>query len=223
MRWSLLRHLGAMPVVKLTPLIPSIGYLLLLNPNASELFELDKQLANAGWLTSQMRLLLLYFGLTLIGLGSIAYSVICPVIIKKYRDSWTYIDAAYGKIDMVGLLNSCIDAGDEAKAKSKFINIVNETNNEGLSPGGLADRSDKINKMSLVELRAYAKEKNVIPSNTVSVASALNSQYRTLDVRFRNTRYFVGALFVTGLVLVAVPSVDVLVRVCRSLPEIFGP
>jgi hypothetical protein len=86
--WDKLRSIGNSRAVKLTSLIPLIGYLILFNEHVVSLLHLDKSLLGGiaeNFLTSRLRLL--YFGLFTTGVGALLYMVFCPMKIKQYADA----------------------------------------------------------------------------------------------------------------------------------------
>src|ERR1700681_4261929 len=79
-RWSLLRRVGNSSAVRLTILIPLIGYLIIFNSYVVHYLELPKEFAGAQPPGSAVspRLLLIYFGLSALAAGSVIYAYFCP-------------------------------------------------------------------------------------------------------------------------------------------------
>jgi hypothetical protein len=91
--WSTLREIGNSSLVKMTILIPLAGYLIIFNQRVVELLTLSGELA--GLRTPQelpTRLLLMYFGLCLVAIGSAIYNWRCPSIVKRYSSAAEYVN-----------------------------------------------------------------------------------------------------------------------------------
>jgi hypothetical protein len=93
-RWSALRGFGNSPPAKATILIPLIGYLVIFNDKIVQFLELSSQITGASGTygaSISPRLLFIYFGLTLIALGTAIYSMRCPAEVKYYGSSAAYV------------------------------------------------------------------------------------------------------------------------------------
>jgi hypothetical protein len=98
--WARLREIGNSPAVKLTIVIPFVGYLIIFNESLLHYLDLSRELfghhgnlpgseqAHVSW-----RLLLLYFGLCFIAAGAALYGWYCPDEIKSYRLPSDYVAA----------------------------------------------------------------------------------------------------------------------------------
>lgn len=92
MPWTRLREIGNLGVVRATPLIPIIGYLILFNHQAAEYFKLASTISeNAKLGEVSSRLLWIYLGLCWLAVGSFIYTLGCPDEIKRYANSAAYI------------------------------------------------------------------------------------------------------------------------------------
>src|SRR5262245_56560908 len=88
-RWDRLRGLSNSGPVKLTPLIPIVGYLILFNTSLEQHLEL---VFDRGAISGTWRLYAMYFGLTAIGLGSALYQIRCPAEIKQHGAAWEFVN-----------------------------------------------------------------------------------------------------------------------------------
>jgi hypothetical protein len=93
--WSSLRSIGNSYFVRLTILIPIVGYLIIFNTNIVQYLELAKEfvgaLAAPPGSDVSPRLLLIYFGLTALAVGSTIYSLACPWEVKQYGTASAYV------------------------------------------------------------------------------------------------------------------------------------
>ena len=93
LRWGVLRSIGNSATVKLTILIPVIGYLILFNDTLVGYLNLARNLFDATAVPGSVswRLLFLYFGLSLTAVASIIYAMFCPNVIKRFGSSAEFI------------------------------------------------------------------------------------------------------------------------------------
>jgi len=96
-KWELLRLVGNSYAVKLTVLVPFIGYLLLFNDTLVKFFALqiltEGKTESAPEQINLLNLRLLYFGLLFVGVGSILYLMFCPSVIKSHAGSTDFVRA----------------------------------------------------------------------------------------------------------------------------------
>jgi hypothetical protein len=86
--WDRLRIIGNSKLIKLTTIMPLIGYLIVFNHHVVSALHLENSLF--GSITEEfliLRLRLLYFGLFLTGVGSALFTIFCPSKIKQYTDA----------------------------------------------------------------------------------------------------------------------------------------
>src|SRR6266852_9232668 len=94
-KWSRLRSVGNSLPARLTILIPLVGYLIIFNQETAKYLTLIQELA--GQKTSadhpisvSPSVLLVYFGLCALALGSAIYSYLCPDQVRHYGSSAAY-------------------------------------------------------------------------------------------------------------------------------------
>jgi hypothetical protein len=95
--WDRLRIIGNSRLIKLTIIMPLVGYLIIFNSYvvsalhlASDYFSSDIENSLLGNIAGEFlasRLRLLYFGLFLMGIGSSLFSLFCPQKVKQYADA----------------------------------------------------------------------------------------------------------------------------------------
>jgi len=93
-RWSRLRGTGNSLPVRLTVLIPVVGYLVIFNSYIVKYLELAKEFGGAQAMDNASvspRLLLIYFGLCAVALGSVIYDRFCPDEVKHFGTSAAYV------------------------------------------------------------------------------------------------------------------------------------
>lgn len=86
--WDRLRIIGNSKLIKLTTIMPLVGYLIVFNQHVVTALHLDNSIfANITneFLISKLKLL--YFGLFFTGMGSALFIIFCPAKIKQYSDA----------------------------------------------------------------------------------------------------------------------------------------
>jgi hypothetical protein len=118
--WSRLRTIGNSSAVKMTVLIPLIGYFIVFNENVLQYLELSRSIfgrsehiqgmeaaAHVSW-----RLLFTYFALCFLAIGSTIYQFACPGNIKQFGTPTDYIAATRPHMGdvMLGRMESLLKA-----------------------------------------------------------------------------------------------------------------
>lgn len=92
-----LAHLGNLTAVRLTILIPLVGYLIIFNANVVKYLDLAKEFVGISShhfdFGVSAKLLLIYFGLCALAAGSVVFSIWCPTEVKHYGTSAAYVGA----------------------------------------------------------------------------------------------------------------------------------
>src|SRR5262245_23714640 len=101
--WDKLRTLGNARLVKLTVLVPLIGYMILFNDQLLRYLELSSpyfhdafiggEVAGTGGLSLSLayRLYLFYFGFTFLALGALLYEFRCPWQVKRHGTAAEFV------------------------------------------------------------------------------------------------------------------------------------
>ena len=92
--------IGNSSIVKMTVLIPVIGYMVIFNDYLVDYFQISRHLfeptyvqRSGGATIVSWRLLFIYFGLCSLGIGSAIYQFCCPETIKQFATSIDFIGA----------------------------------------------------------------------------------------------------------------------------------
>jgi hypothetical protein len=95
--WDRLRIIGNSRLIKLTIIMPLVGYIIIFNNHvvsalqlATDYFSSDIEHSLLGNINGEFlasRLRLLYFGLFLLGVGSSLFTLLCPQKVKQYVDA----------------------------------------------------------------------------------------------------------------------------------------
>jgi hypothetical protein len=90
--WSVLNTIGSSPLVRATAIVPLIGYFIVFNAHVQNF--LDILIRSPGdsahtWIfpifESQVRMILVYYGLVMVGIGSFLFQLFCPSSIRRHR------------------------------------------------------------------------------------------------------------------------------------------
>ncbi|KFK53452.1 hypothetical protein NOK75_00755 [Vibrio parahaemolyticus] len=93
--WPSLRLLGQSNAVKMTMLIPFLGYLILFNDKVISFINTAFEAVglSGGGLSSEANLYFIYFGLTILGVATLLFQVFCPALIKEYSSVRVYVES----------------------------------------------------------------------------------------------------------------------------------
>ncbi|HXQ74020.1 MAG TPA: hypothetical protein VN844_26185 [Pyrinomonadaceae bacterium] len=112
----------------MTILIPLIGYMILFNERVISYLELVKVIGGEQQGAIPARLLLLYFGLCSIALGTVIYGLACPAEVKRHSNAEDYVGDAEVNVPMYvrtgyerSLIGSKFKANLESLKRAKYI------------------------------------------------------------------------------------------------------
>jgi hypothetical protein len=191
--WSTLRSIGNSPIVKLTIVIPVIGYLILFNQTLSQHLTLVHEIfgkhesPSSG--TVSWRLIFLYLGLCAFAAGSGLFAIFCPRELKKYGSATEYIG---GEIDHLSILelrqiSNQLQTSPIAKRLKQHTDSLLERYSH--FAGGAGQRDGEIE------------------------ADGMTIYFRDLDKSTPAARAATTFFFILGACLTAVPTVEVFFRV----------
>jgi hypothetical protein len=200
-RWSVLRSVGNSTAIKLTVLIPVVGYLILFNDYivqfldvSSSIFRRQDMLKNASPAQNiPWRLMFLYFGMCHIAAASVLYSWFCPNIIKRFGSAPEYVAQDrdhipdFGYEFIVSEIQNSIHVDHAKRISEKHI-----IDSEILGPA-LANERYKLDVLSL--------------------------HYIVSDYSRKSIRASTAILYAIGFGIAMVPSIEVF---CRALLVLVG-
>jgi hypothetical protein len=205
--WTALRTVGNSFAVKLTILIPVIGYLVLFNESLLRYFELSRTIFDTtdnvtghGNVPSpvSLRLLAVYFGLCLVAVGSAIHQLFCPREIKTFQSAPNYVSEVLTNLDNISLTNmqDTLQIEDRNKVEQVAALVsAAERRTEGLQ---------------------FASERYFSVWNEHK-RDILGLYFDHLNYRAPLARYAATAFYVIGFAALAVPSLDVFIKVSRVL------
>ncbi|MEZ5947550.1 MAG: hypothetical protein R3C13_03630 [Hyphomonas sp.] len=138
--WAMLRHVGATPIVRATVLMPFVGYLIVFNAQIGQWLslipDLDTSTANSKpltYLNGQLRLILIYYALVLLGLGTAVYQIYCPGIIKSASNASDFTqeqlaDLSDSRVLVAGEAIRTHRNLNHASAQSRVATLLSELN-----------------------------------------------------------------------------------------------
>lgn len=184
LRWAGLRTVGNSPLVRASALVPLLGYLVLLNEHVAG------QQTIVGQLPLSWRLMVLYLGLSLVGVGSVIYVLRCPETIRRYSSAVDYslAEARYfGSGNNLGFLRTSVRG--ELARRPRLINRVH-----GLTdPDILEDGEEERHLLALMSARWHIR-----------------------NVCRPFARALVWSFYVTGFALATIPTVATFLQVARG-------
>jgi cytochrome b561 len=133
--WTQLRTIGHLPLMKATIFVPLIGYLIIFNETIAEYLHLVWEKDATPPVPTN--LLLVYFGLVCLSVGSVLYALFCDRRIDQYGSAEAYIGGDGPNISAVTLgffENEVTGAGYDLQAWQE----------DGISPVGKVDSKKDI-------------------------------------------------------------------------------
>ena len=127
-KWSALSKVGNSSAVRLTPLIPLVGYLILFNCALGPSLHLAEQFSSAG--PDQQpplistKLLLVYFGLVSLAIGSVIYAFFCPDDIKAHPTASDYVAAEAPTVSQAELIVARLQATEFVGRATEVTNAL---------------------------------------------------------------------------------------------------
>jgi hypothetical protein len=197
-KWASLRAAGNSPPVKLTPIVPIIGYLILFNEYFIGYSRLAMELGidKAGAVQISDRLLLLYLGLTALAVGSLIYSWKCPDEIKHHATSRAYIAA-----DGASIGRYAMDSIEDLLRDGEFSRAYSEIRDKFDVEPGMFHGSPE---MMMDRYESSYKEIKL---------ACLHLYYNRMDNKDPAIRLCVAVFFLSGFSLLMVVAIPVFVRV----------
>jgi hypothetical protein len=197
--WSQLRGIGNSTAVKLTILIPAIGYLIIFNDDLREHFQLWRGVFGRADVSAgdavPLRLLLLYFGLVALAAGSILHQIFCPAEIKRYGSDIDYI------------------ADMEAHASKAKKNSLTKRIEEDAVIGPAYRLIEQAHHAAMQLARTVQSGEMDADADRWRDIFALH--FHTIDASARVAREATTIFYAMGFTLVGIPSLNVFVHVLR--------
>lgn len=203
LNWHLLCGFGQSVPASLTMATPFVGYMIIYHTNIENylggmggLLERQAELGKCvPWFNFSMRLNLLYCGLLLLGIGTIAYRIFAPEVIKGARNITEY---AVDSLDNVSARN----------LRSMYATI--KSRNPQIASSFL-QRAPWLDRGKSIKSASDALRKDDDGQLRIDV---LRSFYNVQDRHtLRPMVYFVLVLFSLGFVLMALPGLEFTRRV----------
>ena len=203
-----LAHLGNLTAVRLTILIPLVGYLIIFNANVVKYLDLAKEFVgiSSHHFDSGVsaKLLLIYFGLCALAAGSVVFSIWCPTEVKHYGTSAADVgadgrnigDFAFEPIETT-LRKSVTYAKEYKRIRDRYEPRLQST-----------DYTVEHQREDVAEAKAQINN------------GILHLYFAYLDNTHPILRLLAAIFFAIGFAALAVPSVQVFLRVTYLLISI---
>lgn len=192
-KWSNLRAIGNSSAVRMTILIPLIGYFILFNNTLFQSLDLLPELQQ--WIKPRARLFVFYYGLCALAVGSAIYSYFCPIEIKRYESSTAYVVADMDALGRGGLKNiETLLKGVEGLSRKVEIADAKER----LSEAQISGRFESERRAELHKV-------------------LLHSHYQVLDSTFPKARVMAVLMYGLGFLLLGVSAFEVFGRVTWTI------
>lgn len=209
--WDVLGIIGKSRILSLTMLVPFIGYLILFNNElvlhlklATEIFG---DVGNDETVSRETlsRLYFLYYGLTLLGISSIAFFGLCPPIVKDHKSERSYLDSEL-KLMTHSRYASLVNTYEEIldKESAEYKNLA-EYSRKFQSAFDQAEKESRGDKRLVNQREAELKSEAYIDS--------LGFDWRFKIQSLLIARASIELTYAMGFILVIWPSLQVLFQV----------
>lgn len=216
-RWSAIRYLGNSPVVKLTPLVPVIGYFILFNKDTLDFVEMSPDISSTDYLTTLEKMYFLYFGLTLIGFASLMYNLFCPKTVKTYRVDVEFVQSV-GRIITIGTIRTFVKETIETTEKSPAtINMSEFLMHMRPNMKNLGGHTESANLIDDVVIWHDGHKEHII-----QISDMMLYFYRFRDFSLFYTRILVSIMFLIGTVFLAIPTLSTFVAILTQFMREFA-
>jgi hypothetical protein len=210
LRWSRLRSLGNLTIVRLTILIPFIGYFVLFNDKLSKYLILSEEIFGIPNSLVSWRTIFFYFGLCVVAIGSAVYQLRCPAIIKQFSDEPHYVAATLphsGELTLRAIDAEIVGADEQSRDQLSKIKALFD------------QRHGQIRLMDASPHQEYEYERRLLEDHNKDLL-ALN--YDRLDRSRPVCRAISFAAYGVGFLILSAPTGDVFVRVGCVAVRMFG-
>jgi hypothetical protein len=220
-RWDELRRPGNHKLVQLTAVVPVVGYLILLNKELARYYALY---FDADSLVISYRLYCLYFGFTFLGVASILFNFLCPKLVKEYGSAAAFV-AAEERISDRARIRRMMDALIGERFKEQFPN-ARYTLEQVRAVGGAVDWAAPIPfargtpdfHNEAAYLQQLKRDHDDMAAQIVDSPGLVMTHYFVpLKDENRAGRFAVFVMYVLGFAVLAIPTIEVFVRVLRGL------
>ena len=203
--WSSLKTIGGSYFSIISILVPLLGYVLAaldVHPLLTEALFPDTRDSESSLVKqdSYIRIQISYVGLTLVGLTTIIFQILCPAVIRSFSSEISYANETISSASEVTSEQfskylskkpwyaACLQA-DESE-----VDFINSYKPQSPTTASRATANDRLNRTPWLE-------KNI---NSLNSASALKFQRE--NYKFLPMRFLIGLGFTVGYSLVLLPS-----------------
>lgn len=201
--WTDLRGISNTPAARAVILIPLIGYWIIFNDRIVSFSALSHFLFHSTPAPEHFpwRLFATYFGLCFVAVGSLLYQWRCPAQIKHYATATDYVGSVFPNISGIelGRVEEALRAGDKA-AKAALAEIQ-----QSWAPFPSPEDRTEVKRRQDYSARNY-----------------LQAYFDFCNRSSPSIRKVAGACYAAGFFCLAIPSLDIFLRVARALVHAMG-
>ena len=194
--WTDVRWISNSPAARLVILIPLVGYWIILNNHVVEFTRLSRELVGHDPPGDPWRLFATYFGLCGVAVASALYQIYCPNEVKAFPSASAYVAGYFSDISGIEMrrVDLAVENGDQESQRMY-----------ALTQEQLARATDSLD--DLERRRANVKR------NTLQI------HYDLWNRSNASVRRAMAVLYRLGFLALAVPSIDIFIRVSRALAK----
>ncbi len=201
LKWHSLAQISNSKLMKLTILIPIIGYMVLFNENIVEFLNLSQEIFPNEGLKSSVnegisRLYYFYFGLTFIGIAMTLYQVFCPTQVKFSMTPRHFVELNIRTLTLSQIRG--------------HLDIIKHFESGKIETGVISQLEKVIQNLT--------HESNIPDKEKLSILASdiLYLQWGVLDVTYNITRGVVTWLLYIGIIILTIPSLLMFLKVINA-------
>jgi hypothetical protein len=118
--WELTAKILQSPIAKSVSLVPILGHFLIYSDRITPFLENEKTLGRVLFYTPSEVIFSIYWGSVLIGFSLILHYMLCPFVVKNYRNVIEYIESAYKTCDTSLLTSAVLQPVEYLQEKNEY-------------------------------------------------------------------------------------------------------
>lgn len=215
MTWKAISKIGRSKIMSLTILVPVIGYMILFNASLVSHFELSNELFNESNSSespissgNKSRLFYFYFGFFFLGLSTVLYKLVCPVIVKENSSAKSYVDevsSTMTKLKIAKLVEVVWNKVGKNKGLRDNVRVIRFV----LSPQ--ENISELGNPSKLQNITKYDKGLSEQESHRLNELMVI---YWDIENESKSgVRVLIAVLYAIGFVILTIPTIEMFLKV----------
>lgn len=192
--WTDVRWISNSPAARMVILIPLVGYWIILNNHVVDFSRLSHELVGHDPPGVPWRLFATYFGLCGVAVASALYQIYCPNEVKAFPSASAYVAGYYADISGIEMRRVDLAAENGDQESRRMYALAQES------------LTRETNSLDDLERRRANVKRNT-----------LQIHYDLCNRSNAGVRRAMALFYRVGFLALAVPSIDIFLKVCKAL------